>query len=410
MGPTELLKKTFGSLSGRNFRLYFFGQIISNSGTWMQTIAQSILVLHLTGSGVDLGLVSAFSFLPVLIFGAPAGLIADRLQKRRLLLLTQSLLALQALTLGILTQLGVVRLSMVYALALVMGFVNAIDNPARQSFVEQMVGKEKVQNAVSLNSVVMNAARAIGPGIAAILISFLGVAVCFFTNALSFFAVVGALYLMRPDEFYPYVPVERARGQIRAGLRYVRESKELALTLGAVFLIGTLAFNFQVLLPLLSTETFHGGAGTLGALTSIMGVGAVIGGLISAAVGKTSRRRLGAIATAFGLTILILATMPNLTWALIAIFPMGAASISFIALANSSLQLNSIPQMRGRVMALYTVAFLGTTPIGAPLVGYISQQFGPRAALVVGAASALVAGPILLLSTRKSRVVVEEFL
>ena len=408
MGPTELLKKTFGSLSGRNFRLYFIGQIISNSGTWMQTIAQSILVLHLTGSGVDLGLVSAFAFLPVLIFGAPAGLIADRIQKRRLLLLTQSLLALQALTLGILTQLGVVRLSMVYGLALVMGFVNAIDNPARQSFVEQMVGKEKVQNAVSLNSVVMNAARAIGPGIAAIFISLLGVAVCFFVNALSFFAVVGALYMMHPGEFYPYVPVARAKGQIRAGFRYVRESKELGLTLGAVFLIGTLAFNFQVLLPLLSTATFHGGAGTLGALTSVMGVGAVIGGLISAAIGKTSRRRLGAIATVFGVSMLVLATMPNLTWALIAIFPMGAASISFIALANSSLQLNSIPQMRGRVMALYTVAFLGTTPIGAPLVGYISQLFGPRAALAVGAASALVAGPILLFSTRKRRVELDE--
>lgn len=402
------MKKTFGSLSGRNFRLYFIGQIISNSGTWMQTIAQSILVLHLTGSGVDLGLVSAFAFLPVLIFGAPAGLIADRIQKRRLLLLTQSLLALQALTLGILTQLGVVRLSMVYGLALVMGFVNAIDNPARQSFVEQMVGKEKVQNAVSLNSVVMNAARAIGPGIAAILISLLGVAVCFFVNALSFFAVVGALYMMHPGEFYPYVPVARAKGQIRAGFRYVRESKELGLTLGAVFLIGTLAFNFQVLLPLLSTATFHGGAGTLGALTSVMGVGAVIGGLISAAIGKTSRRRLGAIATVFGVSMLVLATMPNLTWALIAIFPMGAASISFIALANSSLQLNSIPQMRGRVMALYTVAFLGTTPIGAPLVGYISQLFGPRAALAVGAASALVAGPILLFSTRKRRVELDE--
>ncbi len=374
----------------------------------MQTIAQSILVLHLTGSGVDLGLVSAFAFLPVLIFGAPAGLIADRIQKRRLLLLTQSLLALQALTLGILTQLGVVRLSMVYGLALVMGFVNAIDNPARQSFVEQMVGKEKVQNAVSLNSVVMNAARAIGPGIAAILISLLGVAVCFFVNALSFFAVVGALYMMHPGEFYPYVPVARAKGQIRAGFRYVRESKELGLTLGAVFLIGTLAFNFQVLLPLLSTATFHGGAGTLGALTSVMGVGAVIGGLISAAIGKTSRRRLGAIATVFGVSMLVLATMPNLTWALIAIFPMGAASISFIALANSSLQLNSIPQMRGRVMALYTVAFLGTTPIGAPLVGYISQLFGPRAALAVGAASALVAGPILLFSTRKRRVELDE--
>ncbi len=374
----------------------------------MQTIAQSILVLHLTGSGVDLGLVSAFAFLPVLIFGAPAGLIADRIQKRRLLLVTQSLLALQALTLGILTQLGVVRLPMVYGLALVMGFVNAIDNPARQSFVEQMVGKEKVQNAVSLNSVVMNAARAIGPGIAAILISLLGVAVCFFVNALSFFAVVGALYMMHPAEFYPYVPVARAKGQIRAGFRYVRESKELGLTLGAVFLIGTLAFNFQVLLPLLSTETFHGGAGTLGALTSVMGVGAVIGGLISAAIGKTSRRRLGAIATVFGILILVLAAMPNFTWALIAIFPMGAASISFIALANSSLQLNSIPQMRGRVMALYTVAFLGTTPIGAPLVGYISQLFGPRAALVVGAASALVAGPILLFSTRKRRVELDE--
>lgn len=396
-----MVRKTFGSLSSRNFRLYFFGQIVSNSGTWMQSIAQSLLVLKITGSGVDLGLVSALAFLPVLLFGTAGGLVADRLDKRKLILTTQSLLAMQAAVLGVLTATGVVRLWMVYSLALLMGFINAVDTPARQSFVEQMVGRKSVQNAVSLNSVVMNAARVIGPGIGALLIAVSGEAVCFFVNAGSFGAVVVALLAMDKRTFFPVEPVIRAKGQIKAGLVYVYRTRELRFTLIAVFLVGTFAYNFQVLIPLLGIHTYKAGSGSVGALTSFMGAGAVVGGLAAAAIGKTSLKRLGYVSLIFGVTILALASVSNLVPALIAMLPMGAASITFIALANSNLQLNSDPQMRGRVMALYTVAFLGTTPIGAPLVGLVAQDYGTRVALAMGAVSALISGPILLFGARR---------
>lgn len=394
------LGRTFRSLSTKNFRLYFIGQVISNSGTWMQSIAQALLVLRLTGSGVDLGFVLALQFLPLLLFGPSSGLLADRFDRRRLLIATQSLFAIQAFALGTLTLSNSVNLGAVYALASFMGMVNAIDNPTRQSFIEQMVGKDRLQNAVSLNSVVINASRVVGPALGGLLIEMVGIGYCFIVNGLSFAAVLVALLSMEKSGLFPQRKAERSKGQIRAGLAYVRATNELRVTLVAVLIVGTIAFNFQVVLPLFARDTFHGGAGSLGALTAFMGLGSVLGGLVAASAPKTSLRRLSFASLAFGLLTFVVALMPTLDLAYVAMIPMGAASITFISYANINLQLNSKGVMRGRVMALYAMAFLGTTPIGAPIMGWVSQNYGARYALAMGGSSALVSAVLLYFGGR----------
>jgi MFS family permease len=388
---------TFKSLHTRNFRIYFCAQLISVSGTWMQSVAQAFLVLRLAApahAGVSLGLVTALQFLPMLLFGTWGGLIADRFDKRRLLYGTQSTAGVLALTLGLLTALGAVRLWQVFLLAGLLGFVNMIDNPARQTFVLELVGRDDLTNAVSLNSVVMNSARVIGPAIGGALIAFVGLAACFEVNAASYVAVIIGLSLMHRAELHRTKPVARARGQLRAGLRYVWRTPGLRHPLLLVAVVGTLAYNFQVVLALFARFTFHGGAGVYSALTSLMGGGAVVGGLIVAARNRPNIHRLTAVGMAFGTLILAVALAPNLATALVLIVPMGALSISFIATANATLQLRAEPSMRGRVMALYAIAFLGTTPIGSPLVGWISQAASPRAALAVGAVATVAASAL----------------
>jgi MFS family permease len=390
-------KGTFQSLHVRNYRLYFCAQLISVSGTWMQSVAQAFLVLHLAPagrSGIYLGLVTALQFLPMLLFGTWGGLIADRVDKRRLLYATQSVAGILALVLGLLTALGAVHLWEVFMLATFLGFVNMIDNPARQTFVLELVGREDLPNAVSLNSVVMNSARVIGPAIGGALIAFVGLAVCFEVNAASYVAVIIGLSLMRRSDLHRTVPVARGRGQLREGLRYVWRTPGLRQPLLLVAVVGTLAYNFQVVLALFARYTFHGGAGVYSALTSLMGGGAVIGGLLIATRNRPNIHRLTAIGGVFGVMILAVAVSPNLATALVFIFPMGAASIAFIATANATLQLRAEPSMRGRVMALYAIAFLGTTPIGSPLVGWISQVSSPRVALAVGGSATIIASLI----------------
>jgi MFS family permease len=389
---------TFKSLHTRNFRLYFCAQLISVSGTWMQSVAQAFLVLRLAPpahAGVYLGLVTALQFLPMLVFGTWGGLIADRFDKRRLLYGTQSCAGLLALALGLLTASGAVRLWEVFLLAGLLGFVNMIDNPARQTFVVELVGRDDLPNAVSLNSVVMNSARVIGPAIGGALIAFVGLAACFEVNAASYVAVIVGLSLMRRAELHRTEVVTRARGQLRAGLRYVWQTPGLRHPLLLVAVVGTLAYNFQVVLALFAHFTFHGGAGVYSALTSFMGGGAVLGGLIVAARSRPTIHRLTAVGMVFGVLILAVALAPDLVTALVFIVPMGALSISFIATANATLQLRAEPSMRGRVMALYAIAFLGTTPIGSPLVGWISQAASPRAALAVGALATVVASFVI---------------
>jgi MFS family permease len=378
------LRRMFSSLRTRNYRLWFIGQTVSQCGTWMQSVAQYWLVLELTHSAFDLGITAALQFAPVLLFGTIGGLVADRFDKRKVILLTQTAFTVQASVLWVLVASGSVQLWMVWALAAAYGFVNVFDNPSRQSFVMEMAGPDDLANAVALNSVIVNMSRIIGPAIAGVLIASVGLPWAFLINALSFAAVIGALLAMRPSELHRRPPVERAKGQIRAGLGYAWRTWQLRVPLVMMAVIGTLAYNFSVLLPLFAHDVFHRGAGTYSALTVAMGIGALGGGLTIAARRRPSHRLLVAVTLAFGGFILAVAAAPTLLTCLILLVAMGAASIMFIATANSLLQLNSSGAMRGRVMALWAIVFLGSTPIGAPLIGFVAGQYGPRFALALG--------------------------
>jgi MFS family permease len=383
--------RTFASLSVPNYRRYFSGLVVSITGNWMQTVAEMWLVVQITGSGVSVGLTAALQFLPILLFGAWGGLLADRMPKRRLLMITQSLMAIPALTLYALTVHGSIEIWMVYALVLVRGAVNAVDNPARQSFVIEMVGPERVVNAVALNSVTIHTARILGPALAGGVIALLGVGPCFLFNALSFGAMLVALRAMDPTQLHTPDVATREPGQLRSALRYVARTPNLRIPLAMMALVGTLSFNFQVLLPLLASFTWHGTASLYTALAVAMGLGSVAGALAAGARGRVGPRLLVAAAAAFGVAELLVAAAPTVELQLLALVPLGAVSVTFAAGINSAMQLAVEPLMRGRVMALYSVVFLGSTPIGAPLVGWIAEVAGPRAGLVLGAAAALVA-------------------
>jgi MFS family permease len=402
------LRRALGSLSVPNYRRYFAGQVISLSGNWMQTVAEMWLVVQLTGSGVSVGLTAGLQFLPVLLFGAFGGVLADRHDKRRLLTITQTLLALPALTLWILTASGNIEIWMVYALVLARGAVNAVDNPARQSFVSEIVGGERVVNAVSLNSVIVHTARIVGPALAGTLIAVIGVSPCFLVNALSFGAMLIALRTMDPAQLQRVRRVERAKGQIRAAVREVRRRPELRIPLGMMVVVGTLAFNFQVLLPLLARFTWHGSASTYAALTVAMGLGSVSGALASGARNRVSPRLLVGSALAFGVIELAVAAAPSLPFQVLLLVALGAVSVTFAASINSSLQIAVEPAMRGRVMALYSVVFLGSTPIGAPLVGWLAEIGGPRSGLVLGAVAALITGLVARAAYARGGVRTEE--
>ena len=397
--------RTFASLAIPNYRRYFAGQVVSLTGNWMQTVAEMWLVVQLTGSGVSVGLTAALQFLPIMVFGAWGGLLADRLAKRRLLLLTQSLMALPALALWGLTASGSIEIWMVYALVFVRGAVNAVDNPARQSFAIEMVGADRVVNAVALNSVIIHTARILGPAAAGAVIALVGVATCFLINAVSFAAMLIALRAMDPRALHTPEPAARAAGQVRSALRYVRGSPNLLIPLGMMAVIGTLSFNFQVLLPLLASITWDGTAALYTALAVAMGVGSVAGALVTSARGRTGPRLLVGAAAAFGAAELLVAVAPTIELQLAALVPLGAVSVTFAAGVNSALQLAVEPAMRGRVMALYSVVFLGSTPIGAPLAGYLSEVLDPRAALVMAGVAGIVAG--LAARTAFARVAVD---
>jgi MFS family permease len=385
------LRRTFVSLAVPNYRRYFSGQVISITGNWMQMVAEMWLVVQLTGSGVSVGFTAALQFLPILLFGAWGGLLADRVNKRHLLMVTQSLMALPALTLWALTVSGDVQVWMVYALVLLRGSVNAVDNPARQSFVFEMVGPDRVVNAVAMNSVIVHTARILGPAGAGAVIAFLGVGPCFLVNTLSFVAMLAALRLMDPRQLHAPPPSERGPGQLRSALRHVTATPGLWIPLAMMALVGTLSFNFQVLLPLLARFTWDGTAATYAAMTAAMGVGSVTGALAAGARGRVSPRLLVAAAAGFGAAMLVVAAAPTVELQLAALVPLGAISITFAAGVNSAMQLAVDPAMRGRVMALYSMVFLGSTPIGAPLVGWVADVIDPRAGLVLGAAAALIA-------------------
>jgi MFS family permease len=384
------------SLRHRNYCLFFFGQLVSVMGTWMQTVAQSFLVLDLTHSGTDLGLVTAVRFVPILVFGPAGGLFADRRNKRRILYVTQTLSGVLAAIFAILTGTHVIQMWSIYLLALALGFVNVFDNPARQTLISEMVPPEDLPNAVTLNSVSMNLARVFGAAVGGVLAAVLGLALCFACNAISFAAVLASLAAMNAALMYPAKPVKKKPGQIRAGLRYVRETPELLIPLLMIALVGTLAWEFQVTLPLMASKVFGGGAASYGVMASVMGVGAVGGGLISAARARPRARSLCLAAIGWGIAITAAAVAPTLPLELAALVFVGYGSITFNSYAKTALQLASDPTMRGRVMALWFLAWQGSTPIGGPLVGWIAQEAGARWSLVVGGVPTLICGLLAL--------------
>jgi MFS family permease len=394
-------RTTFAALSVPNYRRYYTGQAISLIGTWMQMTAQAWLVLTLTHSSTALGLVIALQTLPVLLLTPYGGVIADRSDKRRIMIGLQSAMGVQALILGLLTVTGNVHVWEIGLLALLLGVNNAFENPARQAFVLEMVGPTHLRNAVSLNSVLVNVARAIGPAVAGILIATVGDGVCFLVNAASFVAVVTSLVIMDRKALNPSPPAPRAKGQLREGFAYVRRTPDLAVPLLMMAAVGCLTYEFQVSLPVMASRGLHVGATGFGFMTGAMGIGAVIGGLRLAARGKTGLRPLVIAASGFGVAVALAAVAPSLGLELVALALAGAASISFMATGNSTLQLGAEPSMRGRVMSLWFVAFQGSTPIGGPIVGWVMAVLGARAGLGLGAVTAIIVALVGLAALRR---------
>lgn len=405
-GIKATVKKTFSSLEVRNYRLFITGQLVSLSGTWMQTVALGWLVLQMTGSGRAVGITLALQFTPILLFGMYGGIVADRFDKRHILIAAQAALALLASVLWAVAASGAAQLWMIYGITFLIGLVTAVDNPTRQSFVMEMVGGKRVPNAVSLNSAVFNASRIIGPAIAGILIATVGLHWTFLLNALSFAAVIVGLSKMDPSKLIRDLErsPRRRRGQIREGLRYVWATPRLRHTILLVAVVATFGLNYSVVLPVMARFTFDRGAGTYGFLTSCLAAGALAGALFSAARAKPTRRYLLGSALAFGFLTTVAAAAPNITFLSVLLFPIGAASISFIASANATLQLAAEPHMRGRVMALHGLVFLGTTPFGAPLIGWISESWGARWGLATGGGLTLLAASAMILFVRKDRI------
>ena len=378
----------------RNFRLYLFGQAVSVTGTWVQMVASAWLVLKLTGSGVALGLVTALSFLPILLFGPIGGLIADRFDKRRTLIITQSTFALLAALLAALVLSGLVQVWHVYLLSFLQGLVTTVDNPTRQSFVVEIVGDRDLTNAVSLNSAVMTGTRVVGPAVAAILIATVGIGWCFLVNAVSYAAMIRGLVVMRRHELIQRPKGGRTRGGTMRGLRYAWSTEELRVPLLLMSAVFTLSFNFSVLFPMLVKGSFQGDAGTLGTVFSMMGLGSVVGALLMAHRAQPEGWLLSASCVAFGFTSIAVGLSPDVRVALPFLLLAGFTSIVFMISCNTTMQLRSADHLRGRVMAIYSMVFLGTAAIGSPIAGWVAQHAGPRLALEAGGLVAIIMGAV----------------
>jgi MFS family permease len=400
---------TFRSLRVRNYRLFATGQVISLSGTWAQRIAQDWLVLLIAPNpGIALGVVTALQFLPMLIFGLYGGVLADRYDKRSLLIGAQVAMGLLAVTLGVLDLTGVVQLWHVYLLAFGLGLASVVDTPVRQSFVSELVGPDDLPNAVSLNSATFNSARIVGPALAGVAIAGVGTAWVFLANGVSYVAVIAGLAMMRPAELRPAARQPRAKGQLREGVAYVRARPQLYVPMVLVFMVGTFGLNFQITLSLIAKQVFRTDAGSFGLLTSAFAVGSLLGALYSARRSGPPRPRTMLVsALAFGVLEVVVGLAPTMLTMAILLVPTGAAVLTFTTAANSLVQLGSAPEVRGRVMAIYVLVFLGGTPVGAPLIGVVAETLGPRASLLIGggvcALSALGAAWFLtVLATRRT--------
>ncbi|MEU4111298.1 MULTISPECIES: MFS transporter [unclassified Streptomyces] len=391
----------FSSLKVRNYRLFFLGQVVSNTGTWMQRIAQDWLVLSLTGSSAAVGITTALQFLPMLLFGLYGGVLVDRLPKRPALLFTQSAMALTGLALAFLTLSGHVHVWHVYVAAFAVGLATVVDNPARQSFVSEMVGPGQLQNAVSLNSANFQSARLIGPAVAGLMITGVGTGWAFLANGLSFVAPIAGLLLMRTRELHVVDRAPRGKGQLREGLRHVAGRPELVWPIVLVGFIGTFGFNFPVWLTAFADDVFHSGAGAYSLFNTLMAVGSLIGALLAARRGTARLRVLVAAALAFGAVEIVAALAPSYWLFALLMIPIGAFGLTVNVTANTAVQMSTDPAMRGRVMSLFMMVFMGGTPLGAPLVGWVTDTYGARFGFVAGGVvSAAAAGVIGLFLAR----------
>ncbi len=396
-------RQTFASLKVRNFRLFFGGQLISQVGNWLTLIAQTLLVFDLTHSGVALGFLAAAQFGPVLILGPWAGLVADRSDKRKLLLIVQVIAMAQSFALAALAFSGHPSVAAIYAIAFVGGVTIAFDNPARRAFVVEMVPESGITNAVSLNSALMTCARMVGPALAGVLVTTVGFGWCFAADGLSYIAVIVGLWLIRTRELRPSPVAARAKGQVREGLRYARSVPELWVPLVMMAVIGTLAYNFQVVFPLFAKYSLGGNVTLFTILYAATALGSLGGALASARRTNISVRLVAMAALAFGSMMAVLTLVPTVAVALPVCVLVGMASMTFMTASTAIVQIESAPAMRGRVLALQAMVFLGSTPIGGPIVGWICQVFGPRYGLAVGALAALGAGLWGMTTVRAAR-------
>jgi MFS family permease len=404
IGFVARLKITFRSLRKHNYRVWAVGALLSNVGTWMQRIAQDWLVLtELTKhSGVAVGVVMSLQFGPPILLMPLAGWVTDRYDRRKLLIATQSAMALSAFGLGLLVLGGRVTLWQVYLFAGIMGCISAFDSPARQTFIAELVGDADLPNAVALNSSMFNSAQLIGPAVAGVLIAATGTGWVFLINAVSFVAVIAALMIMRVSELHPQARAASSGNGIAGGLRYVRRRPDLVLALTMLFLVGTYGLNFPIFISTMSVTVFHGQAHLYGALSSAMAAGSVVGALLAAAREPPGLSRLTTSAFAFGIICALAALMPNV-WSFGAmLIVLGVVAQTFTTATNSLVQLSTEASMRGRVMAIYMAIFLGCTPLGAPLVGWVADSFGARWALGVGAASGFAAGIVAVVHSFRS--------
>ncbi|MER7047408.1 MFS transporter [Streptomyces jumonjinensis] len=381
----------FSSLRIRNYRFFAIGALVSNTGTWMQRIAQDWLVLTLTGSASAVGITIALQFLPMLLFGLYGGVLADRLPKRRLLLVTQSAMAVTGLVLAALTITGRVEVWHVYLTAFALGLVTVVDNPARQTFVSELVGPDQLANAVSLNSANFQSARLVGPAVAGVLITAVGSGYAFLFNGLSFLAPIAALLLMRPAELHHAERAPRGKGQLREGLRYVSAHPELIWPIVLIGFIGTFGFNFPIWLTAFVHDVYDAGASTYGLLNALMAAGSLVGALLAARRGTSRLRILVGAAVLFGILEIVAAFAPAFWVFALAMVLVGMFGLTVNVTANSSIQTATDPAVRGRVMSLFMMVFVGGTPLGGPLFGWITDAYGPRVGLALGGAISLAA-------------------
>ncbi|HZJ05580.1 MAG TPA: MFS transporter [Nocardioidaceae bacterium] len=383
------MSPTFRALSNPNYRLYAAGGVVSNTGTWMQRVAQDWLVLQLTGSGTALGITTGLQFLPILLLSPYAGLIADRFPKRRLLQVTQLMIAVPAAALGVLAVTGVAQTWHVYVLAFIFGIGAAFDGPARQSFVSEIVGPDDLTNAVGLNSASFNAARLVGPAVAGVMIAALGggvraTGVVILINALSYGAVILSLQRMRAGDLDTPQPAGREKGMIRDGFRYVRGRPDVMLVLAIVFFAGTFGLNFQMTSALMATEVYGKGASEYGLLGTTLAIGSLSGALLAASRGRPRHRLVILSALGFGLAVIVAGLLPSYLAFALWTPVLGLLALTMITAANATVQLSVSPELRGRVMALYMMIFMGGTPLGAPVVGWVGEEFGARWTLIGG--------------------------